>query len=246
MGNFVSMILLLRTASKKEAFSLSFKDFSIRKSISLRILGLGFPMAASTLLMSFSSALSNRLTVSYGNAAVAARSVAGKIGMLIPMIIMGIAMGVQPAISYVFGRKDMKRLRGIALGIGAVSVGIAVLMAVLFFILRSSFIAVFSSDPEIITLGVQMMLGTLIAVPLEAVYQMCGTYLQGTGKIGYATLVSLLQKGLVFIPVLYGMEYAFGLNGIVFSNAVTTAVSTVVALSLCRSWSRRINALAAT
>ena len=66
IGNVVSLLLLLRAVSRKPAFSLSPRDLSFRREISLRVLGLGLPMAASTLLMSFSSAISNRLTVSYG------------------------------------------------------------------------------------------------------------------------------------------------------------------------------------
>ena len=240
IGNIVGTVLLLWIAAKKEAFSLSIRDLSLQRDISLRVLGLGFPMAASTLLMSFSSAFSNRLTVSYGNVAVAARSVAGKSAMLIPMVVMGICMGVQPAISYVFGRKDHARLRKIVLGVGAVSVGVAVLMSAAFLLFRRSFVAAFSPDEEIIALGTHMMLGTLLAVPVEAVYQMCSTYLQATGKVGYATLTSLMQKGLVFVPVLCLMERAFALNGIIFANAVTSVISTAIALLLCLNWSRQL------
>ena len=240
IGNLVSLLLLLRAVSRKIAFSLSVKDFSLRREISLRVLGLGLPMAASTLLMSFSSAISNRLTVSYGNVAVAARSVAGKSAMLIPMIVMGLCMGVQPAISYVYGCRDRARLRKIVFGVGAVCVGAAALMSAVFFLFREQFVAAFSADEEIIALGKTMMLGTLLAVPMEGVYHMCSTYLQATGKVSFATLTSLMQKGLVFLPVLLLMERLFGLDGIIFSNAVTTLISTGIALLLCRSWSRKI------
>jgi len=240
IGNIVSLLLLLRAASKREAFSLSPRDFTLHKDISLRVLGLGLPMAASTLLMSFSSAISNRLTVSYGNVAVAARSVSGKSAMLIPMIVMGLCMGVQPAISYVYGCRDRARLRKIVLGVGAVCVGVAALMSAAFFLFREQFVAAFSPDTEIIALGKYMMLGTLLAVPVEGVYHMCSTYLQATGKVSYATLTSLMQKGLIFLPVLVVMERLFSLDGIIFSNAVTTLISTVIALLLCRSWSRQI------
>ena len=240
IGNIVSLSLLLRAVSRKKAFSLSLRDFTLRKDVSLRVLGLGLPMAASTLLMSFSSTVSNRLTVSYGNVAVAARSVAGKSAMLIPMIVMGISMGVQPAISYVYGCRDRKRLRRIVLGVGAVCVAVGALMSAAFFLFRESFVAAFSPDPEIISLGKTMMLGTLLAVPAEGVYHMCSTYLQATGKVGYATLCSLMQKGLVFLPVLLLMERGFGLDGIIFSTAVTTLLSTAIALLLCRRWSRQI------
>jgi putative MATE family efflux protein len=240
IGNIVSLLLLLRAVSRKKAFSLSVKEFTFRKDISLRVLGLGLPMAASTLLMSFSSAISNRLTVSYGNVAVAARSVAGKSAMLIPMIVMGLCMGVQPAISYVYGCRDRARLRKIVFGVGAVCVGVAALMSAVFFLFREQFVAAFSSDAEIISLGKTMMLGTLLAVPVEGVYHMCSTFLQATGKVSFATLTSLMQKGLVFLPVLLLMERLFALDGIIFSNAVTTLISTVIALLLCRSWSRQI------
>ena len=240
IGNMVSLLLLLRAVRKKAAFSLSLQDLTLRKEISLRVLGLGLPMAASTLLMSFSSAISNRLTVSYGNVAVAARSVAGKSAMLIPMIVMGLCMGVQPAISYVYGCRDRARLRHIVLGVGAVCVGVALVMSGAFFLFREQFVAAFSPDEEIIALGKYMMLGTLLAVPIEGAYHMCSTYLQATGKVSYATLTSLMQKGLIFLPVLIVMERLFGLDGIIFSNAVTTLLSTVIALLLCRSWSRQI------
>ncbi len=240
IGNFVSLLLLLRAVSQKKAFSLSPKDFTLRKDVSFRVLGLGLPMAASTLLMSFSSAISNRLTVSYGNVAVAARSVAGKSAMLIPMIVMGLCMGVQPAISYVYGCRDRARLRKIVFGVGAVCVGVAALMSAVFFLFREQFVAAFSSDAEIISLGKTMMLGTLLAVPVEGVYHMCSTFLQATGKVSFATLTSLMQKGLVFLPVLLLMEKLFGLDGIIFSNAVTTLISSLIALLLCRSWSRQM------
>ena len=53
-----------------------------------------------------------------------------------------------------------------------------------------------------------------------------------------------MQKGLVFVPVLYVMERLFGLDGIIYANAVTTVISTVIALLLCRSWSRTSQAAA--
>ena len=243
IGNIVSLLLLLRAARKKKAFSLSIREFTLRGEISLRVLGLGLPMAASTLLMSFSSAISNRLTVSYGNVAVAARSVAGKSAMLIPMIVMGLCMGVQPAVSYVYGCRDRARLRRIVLGVGAVCVAVAAAMSAVFFLFREQFVAAFSPDAEIIALGKTMMLGTLLAVPMEGVYHMCSTYLQATGKVSYATLTSLMQKGLVFLPVLLLMEHFFGLGGIIFTSAVTTLISTCIALLLCRRWSRQIAAL---
>ena len=193
----------------------------------------GFPMAASTLLSSFSSVFANRLLVRYGNEAVAAQSIAGKAGMLIAMIVMGICMGMQPAISYTCGRRDRRRMRSILLGTGTASVATATVLAVIFFLGRDSFVRAFLNNGEILALGRRMILGGLAAAPFVGVYQLCSVYLQSTGRVAYATVTALMQKGLVYVPVLYGMNAAFGLTGLIFSAAVTDVVSMLAAVALC-------------
>lgn len=43
-----------------------------------------------------------------------------------------------------------------------------------------------------------IMLGTLLAVPMEGVYHMCSTFLQTTGKVSYAMLTSRCRRGWFF------------------------------------------------
>jgi putative MATE family efflux protein len=233
LGNLLSFILLFAVIRNKDNFSVSARDFTLRPEISLHVLSLGFPMAASTLLSSFSSVFANRLLVRYGNEAVAAQSIAGKAGMLIAMIVMGICMGMQPAISYTCGRRDRRRMRSILLGTGTASVATATVLAVIFFLGRDSFVRAFLNNGEILALGRRMILGGLAAAPFVGVYQLCSVYLQSTGRVAYATVTALMQKGLVYVPVLYGMNAAFGLTGLIFSAAVTDVVSMLAAVALC-------------
>lgn len=233
IGNLASFIILFAVIRKKDSFSVSLRDFSLKPEITWRVLSLGFPMASSTLLSSFSSVFANRLLVRYGNDAIAAQSIAGKAGMLIAMIVMGICMGMQPAISYTYGRGDSKRLRSILFGTGSASVGTAAVMALVFFFGRNAFVRAFMNNEEILALGRRMILGGLAAAPLVGVYQLCSVYLQSTGRVAYATVTALMQKGLVYVPVLYLMNTAFGLTGLIFSTAVTDVVSMLAALLLC-------------
>ncbi len=233
LGNLLSFILLFAVIRNKDNFSVSARDFTLRPKISLHVLSLGFPMAASTLLSSFSSVFANRLLVRYGNEAVAAQSIAGKAGMLIAMIVMGICMGMQPAISYTCGRRDRRRMRSILLGTGTASVATATVLAVVFFLGRDAFVRAFLNNGEILALGRRMILGGLAAAPFVGVYQLCSVYLQSTGRVAYATVTALMQKALVYVPVLYGMNAAFGLTGLIFSAAVTDVVSMLAAVALC-------------
>lgn len=242
IGNIVSCIIVLNMMRKKEIYSLSLKDFSLRPEISLHVLKLGIPMAISTLLSAFSGIFSNQIAVSYGNDIVAARGVAGKVAMLIPMIIMGLCMGVQPAISYAFGRRDLKRVRKVTFGTGFFSCIVGTLIAAVCFLFRGSLVSAFvnGASESILQTGKLMLTASLITVPFCGMYQMGSTYLQATGKVNYATLTSLMRQGVIYIPVLYLMNGIMGLNGLIYAGVVVDTVSTIITLLLCRNYNHEI------
>lgn len=239
LGNVVSCGALLAVTRKKPGFSLSFRDFTLKPAVSLKVLGLGLPMAAGTLLMSFSSMFSNRLLVLYGNEAVAAQGVAGKAGMLVSMVIMGVCVGVQPAVSYAYGAGDRRRLRQILRVTGVASTLVGTALAGVFLLGRGAFVAAFLEDPAVVALGRRMVVGGMVSAPLYGVYQLCGVYLQGTGKVSYATVTSLLRQGLVLLPVLYGMNALWGLDGLIYAGAVADLLSTLAGAALCLRWARQ-------
>ncbi len=232
-GSLFSLVCILFLLRRKKAFSISPKYFSLRPSVSLRVLSLGVPMAAGVILQGCSGMFSNQLLVKYGNAAVAASSVAGKSGMLIGMVLMGICMGIQRAISYMFGVGNRKRIRKIVRGTGFLTVLLSLGMAVGFFFARDSFMAAFLNDPQVIELGRTMMLASLVTAPVTAVYQLCSAYLQGIGKVRPATVTSLLRQGLVYVPLLYLMELALGLNGVIFAASAADLIACAAACFLC-------------
>lgn len=239
IGNVVSFIAVLG-AAKKKSIALGIRHFTLRKDVSLQVLSLGLPMAASTLLMSFSHTFANRLFVSYGADAVAAQSVAGKAGMLVCMLVMGLCMGVQPAVSYAYGQKNQKRLRQIVLGTAFAAVIIGAVLSALFVLVRRQFVGMFLNTPAVIEIGEKMVIAGLATAAISGIYQMCQVYLQGTGKVSFATFTALLQKGIVYLPVLYLMHALGGLNGLIWSGAVTDVIATAVGVLLCLVWNRQM------
>lgn len=242
LGNVVSLIYGVMIMRKSENFSLNIKHFTLRKDVSLKVIGYGVPMAAGTLLASFAGVFINNLMMEYGPVAIAAQGVAGMSGMVICMVIMGVCMGIQPAISYAHGAGDRRRVRQIVRGTGIASVLLGTVLALVFFIFRDGFVAGMLNDPEVIALGNRMIIGSLITMPIYGVYQMSSTYLQATGKVSYATLVSLLRQGIVFIPIIYTMNALLGLNGLIFAGAVADVIATVVGAVLSIVWARKLAA----
>ena len=240
LGNVVTLVYCALIMRKSGNFSLSIKQFTLKRNVSLKVLGYGVPMAVGTLLMSFASIFANNLMMGYGPVAIAAQGVAGMSSMLIAMVIMGVCMGIQPAISYAHGAGDRRRVRQIVRGTGIAATLLGTLLALAFFAFRDSFVAGMLNDPEVIELGKRMITGCLITMPIYGVYQMSSTYLQATGKVSFATLVSLLRQGIVYIPVIYAMNAIFGLNGLIFAGAVADVIATAVGAALSVVWARKL------
>ncbi len=244
LGNAVSTLYLISYILKKQpAFSLRLRDFSLRKEILVPVVTLGLPLACSTILMSCSSMVSNRLVMGYGSAALAAIGVSGKIGMLLSMLAMGICMGLQPAISYNFGRNDWKRVGSLIRNTGLFTVLVGSLLTILCFLFRNPIIAAFIHNEEVISYGQVMVFSSLLSGPIYGLYQLCQTFLQSTGKASYATFVAILDKGLFYLPILLIMSRLFGLYGIVFSANVTLLCSLITGALLSFRWERQAKQL---
>lgn len=240
LGNTVSAAVILRHCLKSPAcWSFRLRDVTFKREVALPVVTLGLPMAFSTILMSVSHMFSNNLMMDYGSAAMSAQSVAGKINMLISMTAMGLCIGMQPAISYNYARGNGDRTGQIVKKTAVTCVAVGSVLTAACFLFRDRLILAFIDSENVLELGRFMLTASLVMGPFYGLYQLCTTYLQSTGKAGYATFASLLNKGIIFLPVLFILHAAFGLHGIACTAPVTDALSLVAAFLLCRLAERK-------
>lgn len=240
LGNAVSAAVILIYCLKKATYySFRLRDVSLRREVALPVVTLGLPMAFSTILMSISHMFSNNLMMDYGSSAMSAQSVAGRINMLISMTAMGLCIGMQPAISYNFARGDGKRTGEIIKKTALTCVAVGSVLTAVCFIFRDRLILAFIDSQEVLATGRFMLSASLVMGPFYGLYQLCTTYLQSTGRAGYATFASLLNKGIIFLPVLFALHAAFGLQGIACTAPVTDGLSLIAAFLLCRLADRK-------
>ncbi len=246
IGNiFSAALILLLLAKKKPVFLPHRQNLHFCREVVVPVLTLGLPMTFSTILGSVSNAVQNRMMVEHGSVFLTAQSVAGKLGLIITMLIMGFCMGLQPAISYNFGSKNYKRMYEILRKTAAFAMIAGTLLAFCIYQNRAKLLAAFIQDDCVIRYGQIFVLANICVAPIYAVYQTFQTFLQSTGKADYAIIVSLLDKGLVFLPVLAVMNRLYGAYGIAFSHAATMVISVIIAGVLTMLWSRTLRSRSA-
>ncbi|MBR1571293.1 MAG: MATE family efflux transporter [Lachnospiraceae bacterium] len=241
LGNVLtSVILVALILTKKRAFLPSINRQAFTTGIMIPVITLGLPMTVSTILSSVSGIIANRMMMSYGSTYLAAQSVAGKVNMVITMLIMAICMGMQPAISYNFGAKNYTRMKYIIKSTGVFTIGVGLVLTILVFIFKNRLVAAFINDADVIAIGQIFVLAGVVIGPVFGIYQLCQSSLQATGKASYAIFTSLLDKGIIYLPMLVILNKFFGAYGVAFTHAATMFFTIIVTVLLTLKWFRSL------
>lgn len=241
LGNILSFsIILFILLKKKPAFMPHVRDLLLKRDVVVPVLTLGLPMLCSTALNSVSGTVSNHLMMTHGSIFLAAQSVSGKLSMISTMLIMGICMGMQPAISYNYGAKSYKRMYQLVWQTGIFSVAVGVGIVCVVALTKNQLIAAFIDNEEVIRYGSTFVIAGLLSGSVYGIYQICQTFLQATGKVSFAVLVSLLEKGIVYLPILFLLNAKYGPYGVAFSHVVTMAATIGIAIALSVFWAKEI------
>lgn len=235
IGNILaSMYYLWYFLKKTKVLSISIKDFSIRQSILTQVCGCGFPTAIFSALMSVSTIVLNQLLVVYGNDPVAAIGIVFKANMFITFLQMGLANGVQPLLGYNYGSGNMKRFREVESFTKKCCLVTGIASTALYFILREPIIRIFINDDSVVQYGVEMLIAYMVSGPVIGILFVNMNSMQSVGKALPATILSILRQGILLIPLLYILRAVFGLNGVIFGQAVTDYIAVILSAYLWR------------
>ncbi|MCR5089159.1 MAG: MATE family efflux transporter [Oscillospiraceae bacterium] len=199
------------------------------------IIALGVPNAASTILSGFASTFSNNLLALHGTDAIAAAAAAGKAGMLISMVQMGICMGVQPLMAYSYGAGNLPRLKEVLKKTGLLTGCIGLATMALCFIFRRFIISLFLKEAAVAAMGEQYMLYVMAGAPFLGLVYLSTNFLQAARHASAAIIVSLLRQGLLLIPLLYLLHALFGFIGLAAAHMTADIGAALIAVILFRT-----------
>ena len=219
--------------TKSQILSYSISDFTFKNDISLPVFFIGLPGALSNLLMSFSNIIMNLFLVPYGDGAVAAMGVAMKIGMIVAMIQMGLCMGVLPILAYNFGSHKTKRIKETISKTGTLCVILGSIMTCMCYLGSNMLVSSFVTDAEIIKIGVQMVKAIILSGPILGLFFLITNVMQAAGKSLWPTIISLSRQGLIYVPCLIILNSVFGLEGIIYTQAISDIMATVISIVIC-------------
>ena len=216
---------------------IQFQGHSVNKIIQSwkQILHVGFPAIASNLIAPVSSALVTALVASFGQSAVAAYGLAGRIEAFVIVILMALGGAMAPFVGQNFGAKKFERLRE-GFVFAARFMLVYSIFCILFLFYAADFlVGVFTSNEEVMRIAIIQLVYYPWGYGFLGLAAICNGSFNAFGKPMPAMTISISRTLMVYVPMAYWLASIYGIRGIFIAQVLSNILAGIVALFWYRS-----------
>lgn len=217
--------------NKKSILTLSPKFISHRPYDYWLIIKTGAPTVFRQGLGSVATTLLNIQIKPYGDAAIAAVSLANKVYMMIRSIVLGIGQGFQPVAGYNYGAKKYSRVKkafGVAVMLGSAVACIGALTIAAF---PTEVMEIFrKGDADVVEIGAKMLRYLAICLPFLGYSSYVNMMYQSLGFVKGATFLASCRQGVFFIPLIFLLPNLFLLDGVLMTQSAADIFTFLISI----------------
>ncbi|MBE6753521.1 MAG: MATE family efflux transporter [Ruminococcaceae bacterium] len=225
----------------KSAVKLRLRRISLSPVLHFRTISNGFPSFVRQALSSIATILLNGAAAEYGDGAVAAMGIVGKVFMIIFAVGLGIGQGYMPVLGYNYGAKQYKRVREslkFTLGLGTcLMTGMGIIIGIFAPYIIKAFIA---DNPIVVEVGTAALRAQCISLPLLAMGVVSNMTYQTIGKSFIASLLSSARQGIFYIPMILILPRVIGLTGVEITQSAADVLTFVLCVPFVVSFLRKM------
>ena len=201
--------------------------------ILIDILKTGLPSLARQGLASIATIFLNRSAAIYGDAAIAAMSITGRVTFFLFSALLGFGQGFQPVCAYNWGARKYGRVRKAV--IFTFSTGTIIISVLSFgcFIFAPEIVKAFiSDDPLVLEVGRRALRAQCLLLPVCGINVTTNMCLQGTSHVLPATFLAMCRQGIFFLPSILILPKFLGLTGIEIAQPCSDILTFIASVLL--------------
>lgn len=222
-------ILLSCFLTGKSSLALSPKNVSLQPRQYAAIFTTGLPSFCRQGLGSIATVALNRAAMAYGDPAVAAMSVVGKVFMLIMSALIGFGQGYMPVVGFNYGAGRFNRVRQSFTFTWRSGTLMMAVLAGGGFLCAPWLISCFGSG-EMLEIGVAAMRAQCVGLLFMPTGVTANMTFQTIGQSAKATFLSACRQGIYFLPLILLLPRLWGLPGVQFTQPIADFLTAATAL----------------
>lgn len=242
ISKFISVVILMTPYwTRRCIIDIKPKYFTPKIPLYAEIAKMGVPTMLRTSLFSVSTIIINNLAGGFGDAALAAVSVANKSMKFVGSAVMGFGQGFQPIAGFCWGAKKYKRVKKAFALTSLIGVVLCAVLGTGLFVFAQQAITVFSKDSEVLGIGMLLVRSQCVVLPMHVWVMISTGMFQALGKPFQAGFLGLCRQAFSLIPSVIIMTHLWGLTGLSLSQATADVVSFCFALRLVIPMMKELN-----
>lgn len=231
LSQIASAVLTLRclAGSQGMPWHLSAAKLRMERPILMAICRIGIPAAAQSALYNISNMVIQSCMNGFGTSTIAAWGVYGKIDFVFWMTVNSLGISITTFAGQNFGAQLYDRVRRSVRVCLAMAAGITLCISVVFYFAAEPLFRLFSQDPEVIAVGVEMM---HVLVPAYLTYvciEILSGALRGCGDVRVPTLITVFGVcGLRILWLLVAVPVWHSVTTVELSYPITWTLASLL------------------
>ena len=254
IGQIVVCLLSLRYIPRFRHIRLDKSKFKVELPLCRQIVSLGVASFGNQISMAVVQIVLNNLMGYYGALSVygkdiplACVGIVIKVNMVFFSLIIGVAQGSQPLISYNYGAKKYDRVKETYKTAVFMASMVAVCSFLLFQLLPRQIIALFGEgSAEYYEFAVKCFHILLFATFVNGIQPVTTIFFTSIGRGLKGTFIALTRQILLLLPLLLLFSRLWGIEGILYAMPVADFTAFLIAILFVLREFRNMNRLAAT
>ena len=201
-----------------------------------QVLHVGLPAIASNLIAPLSAAFVTALVSTYGQEAVAAYGLAGRIEALVIVLLMALGGATAPYVGQNYGAKKYERLVDGFKFSARFALFYAVFCIAFLYFFSGPILSVFTTNEDVIRLAMLQLLICPWGYGFLGVASICNGSFNAFGRPLPAMTISISRTLVVYVPLAYMLAHYLGFQGIFIAQVLANIFAGCVAII----WYRRV------
>lgn len=245
IGQMISFVISICYFFRTKTFTLTRKSFIPHFRIFGKALQLGTSSFITQITIVIISLTCNIMLAKYGalsqygiDIPIAVIGIESKVFTVVINLVVGIALGCQPIISYNYGAKKFDRVKQLYRSILLSTVVIGVISTIIFECFPKAVVQLFGNPINIPNpadywdFAVMTFRIFLSLVTFTCIIKMTSIFFQSAGKPVKAVIASLARDIICFIPLIIILPKFWGIKGILIAAPIADFIAMIIAVIL--------------
>ena len=235
-----SLMYLIYFIGDKNLIKIKIQNFKPTVAIYKEILKIGISLLILQILQTIAISKISYAASFYGEEAIAAMGIVLRIVTLGTNVVAGYMKGLQPIAGFNYGAKDYERVQEAIKSSIKWTTLFCIVWTAIIYLFAPSILSIFGKDKDVLRIAIPALRAAVIMFITFGFQFTYATLYLAIGKALAGAFLNSLRQGIVFIPVILLLPKMMGLDGVIYAQAISDVLTTIITVPFALSVSKQL------